>query len=52
MAKKVGISFKDNELETRLYEFLKEKAQLLGESTYIKQLLLEKMQDEEATRKK
>ncbi|WP_156132858.1 hypothetical protein [Clostridium culturomicium] len=52
MAKKVGISFKDNELETKLYEFLKEKAQLLGESTYIKQLLLEKMQDEETTRKK
>ena len=52
MAKKVGISFKDNELETKLYEFLKEKAQLLGESTYIKQLLLERMQDEEATRKK
>lgn len=51
MAKKVGISFKDNELETKLYEFLKEKAQLLGESTYIKQLLLEKMQDEETARK-
>ena len=52
MAKKVGISFKDNELENTLYEFLKEKSKLLGESTYIKQLLLEKMQNEKATEKK
>ena len=51
MAKKIGISFKDNELENRIYDFLKEKSMLLGESTYIKQLLLEKMQEEEATKK-
>ena len=51
MAKKVGISFKDNELETTIYNFLKEKAKLLGESAYIKQLLLEKMQSEKATEK-
>ncbi|MDB2100797.1 MULTISPECIES: hypothetical protein [Clostridium] len=51
MAKKIGISFKDNELETKIYNFLKEKSQLLGESAYIKQLILEKMQSEETTKK-
>lgn len=50
MAKKVGISFKDNDLEQEIYNFLKEKSKLLGESAYIKQLLLEKMQ-KEATKK-
>ena len=44
MAKKIGISFKDNNLENEIYDFLKEKSKLLGESAYIKQLLLEKMQ--------
>lgn len=51
MAKKVGISFKENELEESIYQFLKEKSVLLGESTYIKQLILEKMQEEERTTK-
>ena len=51
MAKKIGISFKDNELESKIYDFLRKKSKLLGESTYIKQLLLEKMQEEEATKK-
>ena len=51
MAKKIGISFKDNELETKIYNFLKEKSQLLGESAYIKQLILEKMQSKETTKK-
>lgn len=51
MAKKIGISFKDNELENKIYNFLREKSKLLGESTYIKQLLLDKMQEEEAARK-
>lgn len=52
MAKKIGISFKDNELENEIYNFLKEKSVLLGESTYIKQLILEKMQSEKAAEKK
>ncbi|GEP65188.1 hypothetical protein CBE01nite_29560 [Clostridium beijerinckii] len=52
MAKKVGISFKDNnELEQKLYDFLKKKSILIGESNYIKQLLLEKMQSEEDCKK-
>ena len=51
MAKKIGISFKDDELENKIYNFLREKSKLLGESTYIKQLLLDKMQEEEAARK-
>lgn len=51
MAKKIGISFKDNELETKLYDFLKKKSVLIGESNYIKQLLLEKMQNEEGYEK-
>lgn len=52
MAKKVGISFKDNELEQELYNYLKKKSILLGESTYIKQLLLEKMLSEKTTEEK
>lgn len=51
MAKKVGISFKENDLEQELYEFLKKKSILIGESNYIKQLLLEKMQLEESYKK-
>ena len=46
MAKKIGISFKENDLEIKIYEFLKKKSELVGESTYIKQLLLEQMQRE------
>lgn len=51
MAKKIGISFKDNDLENKLLEFLKNKSILIGESNYIKQLLLEKMQQEEGYKK-
>lgn len=51
MAKKIGISFKENELEIRIYDFLKQKSILIGESTYIKQLILDKMQSEEGCNK-
>ncbi|MGL5085130.1 MAG: hypothetical protein ACRC68_05345 [Clostridium sp.] len=51
IAKKIGISFKENELEEQIYNYLKKKSVLLGESTYIKQLILEKMQEEERTTK-
>ena len=46
MAKKVNISFKDNDLEQKIYEFLKIKSELVGDSTYIKQLLLDQMKRE------
>lgn len=46
MAKKLNISFKDNDLEQKIYEFLKMKSELVGDSTYIKQLLLEQMKRE------
>lgn len=42
--KKVGISFKENEEEQRIYEFLKKQ---LSPSIFIKMLLIEKMKKED-----
>lgn len=41
MAKKILISFGENELEQELLEWLEDKSKLLGKSGYIKQLLYE-----------
>lgn len=41
--KKVGISFKDNDEELEIYEFLKRQ---LSPSVYIKMLLKEKMEED------
>lgn len=46
MADKVGISFKDTEEEQELLRWLKEKSKILGPSSYIKQLLYERMLEE------
>lgn len=36
---KINISFKDNELENKIYKHLEEQAKLIGKSNYIKQLI-------------
>lgn len=41
MAKKILISFGENELEEDLLNWLEEKSKLLGKSGYIKQILYE-----------
>lgn len=51
MAKKVSVSFKDTELEKEIYEYLEEKAKLIGNSNYIKQLIYSEMLRDRATEK-
>lgn len=48
LAIRVGLSFKETKEEKELYEFLKEKSKLMGESAYIKTLLQNEMQKENA----
>lgn len=43
MAERILLSFKDNEIDRELAQFLKEEAKLIGPSAYMKQLLYEKM---------
>jgi hypothetical protein len=40
---RITVTFKDNEKEQELYEFIKEESEILGVSAYIKQVLYEKM---------
>lgn len=51
MGKKVNLSFKENELEQQLYEWLLQQGKLIGPSAYIKQLLLEDMNRKTAEKK-
>lgn len=51
MGKKVNLSFKENELEQQLYEWLLQQGKLIGPSAYIKQLLLEDMNRKAAEKK-
>ncbi|WP_163215790.1 hypothetical protein [Clostridium thermarum] len=51
MGKKINLSFKDNELENKLYEWLLKQSELIGPSTYIKQLILEDMQRKSTEKK-
>jgi phage-related tail protein len=37
--KKINISFKENELEKKIWDHLEEQSKLTGKSTYIKQLI-------------
>lgn len=39
----IPVSFKANELEQKILEYLKKRAQLIGVSSYIKQLIYEDM---------
>lgn len=43
MSNRINISFKENELDQKLLEFLKQKSKLIGPSAYLKQLLYEDM---------
>lgn len=43
--KKASVSFKDNELENKLYEHMKKEAVLKGDSTYLKELIYKDMMD-------
>lgn len=47
MSDRILISFKENETEHKLHEFLKEQSKIIGASAYIKQILYEKMLNEE-----
>ena len=40
---RVEVTFKNNDKEKELYEFLKSKGEIVGKSAYIKQLLLEQL---------
>jgi hypothetical protein len=47
MAIKVNLSFKENSIDdVILYNFLDEKAKVIGKSAYIKSLLKEKLEQE------
>ncbi|WP_297633517.1 hypothetical protein [uncultured Clostridium sp.] len=46
MSDKVSVSFKDSVVERELYEWVKEKSEIIGMSAFIKQSLYEKMLDE------
>jgi len=52
MSKRVPISFKEEELETKLWNFLQEQSKIIGASAYLKQLLYEKMIENEKSTKK
>lgn len=43
MSDRILISFKENETDLELYNFLKEQSKVIGASAYIKQILYEKM---------
>jgi hypothetical protein len=43
MGKKIILSFKSNELEKEILEYLEEQSKLVGVSAYLKQLIYEKM---------
>lgn len=44
---KIGLSFsKDKQVEQDLYKWILEKGKIIGVSSYIKQVLYEKMQSE------
>lgn len=50
--KKYTVSFKDNEIENELYEWVLKKAQIIGPAVYTKQLLLEKYLEEKESAEK
>ncbi len=41
--KRVTITFKENEKEQELYDFIKEESEILGAAPYVKHILYEKM---------
>ena len=43
MSERIIISFRDNETDKKLLEYLKIKGEVIGKSSYVKQLLYEDM---------
>ncbi|MCE5221647.1 MAG: hypothetical protein LLF98_10395 [Clostridium sp.] len=41
--KKISVSFKDTELENKLYDFMKQQSELKGHSAYLKELIYKDM---------
>lgn len=48
---KFSVSFKNNDKEQLLKKWMLEKAEIIGPSNYIKQILYEKMLTDKATKK-
>ena len=44
---RVEVTFKNNDKEKELYEFLKSKGEIVSKSAYIKQLILEQLKKED-----
>lgn len=44
--KKISVSFKENELDLELYEWLSDKAKVIGYSNAVKEMLYKIMQQE------
>lgn len=51
MAIRVTISFKEDTTDIELYNYLQEKAEIIGTSAYIKTLLKESLNKEENSKK-
>ncbi|MDB1931708.1 hypothetical protein PMY12_14665 [Clostridium tertium] len=51
MAVKIPLSFKDTEKEKELYNWVKEKSEIIGQSNFIKQILYERMLLDKSTKK-
>lgn len=51
MGDKVSVSFKDTQKEQELYEWAKNKSEIIGMSAFIKQTLYEKMLEEKSIKK-
>ena len=51
MGEKIPLSFKDNEAEKELYDWIKKKSKIIGQSNFIKQILYEKMLEDKAKNK-
>lgn len=45
--KKISVSFKENELDLKLYEWLSDKAKVIGYSNAVKEMLYKIMEREE-----
>ena len=52
MKNRVELTFKNNEDEKELFQFLQIKGKIIGKSAYIKQLLTEEMMKEKALKTK
>jgi len=51
MAIKIPLSFKESDKEKELYDWIKLKSEIIGQSNFIKQILYEKMLEDKAIEK-